>query len=74
MTENDLTFKEVIDVAGTKAYLLEYNGQMGVGFCETNKCKKKAAIRYLEDEGWLERPKYGWQTNNVTISESRNNS
>ena len=69
MTETDLTFGKVIDIAGTKAYLLKYNGEIGVGFYEKNKCKKKAAMRYLISEGWLDKPKYGWVINNVHISE-----
>jgi hypothetical protein len=69
MTQSDLKFGKVIDVAGTKAYLLECNGETGVGFYEKNRCKKKAAMRYLISEGWLPVPKYGWTINNVQIGE-----
>ena len=69
MTQDDLKINSVVDIGGTKAYLLEVNGEKGVGFYGVSECKKKAVVNYLINEGWLDQPKYGWITNKVQISE-----
>ena len=69
MTQDDLKFGDVVNVGGTKAYLLEANGEKCVGFYGESECKKKAVINYLVSEGWLDRPKYGWVTSKVQIGE-----